>query len=1043
MEFFHHPGHDGQTLVELPARTLRRRRLEPQTRVFFKNGARWHAGRILEARDDAAEVGVGGRSVLVAYDDLHVISERYSTDPAPFLVAGLAEPRSLSLLRRHFVQEAVVQRAIGAGLEGLLSASVELHPHQMNVVRRVLTDPVQRYLLADEVGLGKTVEAAAIIRQHVIDDPAGHKVVVVVPEPLVGQWRDELSRRFHLGPPLLDDSILVLHAGDEDLEDALDGARLVVVDEAHRLVGRSKEGRTAMRSLERLRQACREAPCLLLLSATPAIADEDSFFELMQLIDPEIYTSSEREAFHQRISHRELLAQIIAGFEPEALGLLAEDGERLREMFPADERLGELLDELDPVARAATDSEQQELKDAVNAVRQHLSETYRLHRRILRNRRAHVRGLTPPRSGAQVIEFADSTAGQISRALENWRLQTLESVASDPTLESLYADWLRLLLEAPARLASSVRQRLSLLAQREDAAESQALLRLLQHLDAWDPIQVRLQALLPVVDARGHATAKFVIFCTDADVGEQCFSLLRARYGPVVARHSPDVEADSDRAPEWTRFLKSDDCRILVCDATAEEGLNLQGGRKVLVHLDMPFAPNRIEQRLGRVDRFGSGDPVVSVVLNCSDNEVEQAWIRCVVEGFGVTQRSIASLQYLVDAEMAALRASLAQEGLHAIASLTARLGGPRGAVAGELRRIDQQDKLEELQGGDASDFEDLEGIDDDWRRIRSAVEPWIVRGLRFQRSLDQDEPPGIDQGVRYRLAGEGWHGTQIPVGWFRSRFLGVIDTGVARANVARPATFRYAYRRATAVNRETHLMRGGDALFAGLLRMAGQDDRGRVDAVWRQRQRPSLRPGDIEIYFRCDMLVEADPDPAMALFAEDSESATRRRAIGRRLDMVFGPQYMTVWVDRGLQMVDPEFVGEWLDPPDERDLDLGPKDLQSLRHGLAVEVMQGWSDLVPQVAAAASTFVRHDAGIRDRSTAADSRLQMQGATHMARLESRLASLQGRERQLELGRLALEQALSKALREGVRRPRVKLDAIGVVFLGQGPLGAGA
>lgn len=1044
VEYFHHPGHDGRTLVELPARTLRQRRLEPQTRVFFQSGARWHAGRILEARDDAAEVGIGSRAVLVAYDDLHVISERLPTDPLPFLVACLAEPRSLSLLRHHFVQEAVRQRAVAAGLEGLLSASVELQPHQLNVVRRVLTDPVQRYLLADEVGLGKTIEAAAIIRQHVIDDPAGHRVVVVVPEALVGQWRDELSHRFHLGPPFLDDSILVLHPGDEDLEDALGRARLVVVDEAHRLVGRSHSGGAAMRALERLRQACRETPCLLLLSATPAIADEDSFFELMQLIDPEIYTPGEREAFRQRIAHRELLAQIIAGFEPEALGLLAEDGERLREMFPADERLSELLDELDPIARAATDPEQPELKNAVHAVREHLSETYRLHRRILRHRRARVQGLTPPRSGAQVVEFSDSAAGLVSRALENWRLETLDSATSDPALETLYADWLRLLLETPAKLASSVRERLDVLVRKQDAVpESRALLRLLQHLDAWDPIQARLQALLQVVDVPGNAKTKFVIFCTDADVADRCFSLLRARHGSAVARHESDLHVDDDRAPDWTRFKKADDCRLLLCDATAEEGLNLQGGRKVVVHLDVPFAPNRIEQRLGRVDRFGSGDPVVSVVLKCRDSEEEEAWTRCVVEGFGVMHRSIASLQYLVDAKMTALRSRLGQEGLHAIAALTEQLGGQRGEVSAELRRIDQQDKLEELQGAEAADFEELEEIDDDWRRIRSAVEPWVVRGLRFQRSLDHNEPPGIDQGVRYRLTGESGQGTLVPAGWFRSRFLGAIDTEVARANMAHPVTYRYAYRRATAVSRETHLMRSGDALFAGLLRMTEQDDRGRVDVVWRQRQLPPHHPESVEVYFRCEMLVEADLEPAMQLFPRDSEAATRRRALGRRLDMVFGPQYMTVWVDRGLQMVSPEFVNEWLDPPDDMDRDLSSRELQELRHGATAEVMQGWNDLVPQVAATASELVRDDAGLRQRSTVADSQLQSHGETHMARLESRLAALVGRARQLEMGRLAMERTLSEALREGVRKPRVRLDAIGVVFLGQRPSETGA
>jgi ATP-dependent helicase HepA len=77
-------------------------------------------------------------------------------------------------------------------LTALSSASVEFVPHQIAAVRRILTDPIQRYLLADEVGLGKTIEAALVVRQHLIDEPRT-KVVIAVPSQLLEQWRSELS----------------------------------------------------------------------------------------------------------------------------------------------------------------------------------------------------------------------------------------------------------------------------------------------------------------------------------------------------------------------------------------------------------------------------------------------------------------------------------------------------------------------------------------------------------------------------------------------------------------------------------------------------------------------------------------------------------------------------------------------------------------------------------------------------------------------------------------------------------------------------------
>ncbi len=89
-------------------------------------------------------------------------------------------------------------RGAAQGMTALVSAGIDLAPHQVAAVRRVLTDPVQRYLLADEVGLGKTIEAGLIVRQHLIDDPAT-RVLIAVPDHLCGQWRSELETKLRMG----------------------------------------------------------------------------------------------------------------------------------------------------------------------------------------------------------------------------------------------------------------------------------------------------------------------------------------------------------------------------------------------------------------------------------------------------------------------------------------------------------------------------------------------------------------------------------------------------------------------------------------------------------------------------------------------------------------------------------------------------------------------------------------------------------------------------------------------------------------------------
>src|SRR5437870_1764277 len=109
------------------------------------------------------------------------------------------------------------------------------------------------------------------------------------------------------------------------------------------------------------------------------------------------------------------------------------------------------------------------------------------------------------------------------------------------------------------------------------------------------------------------------------------------------------------------------------------------------------MAPNRIEQRIGRLDRYGSGDSVRSYVLSCSDDGYQQSWSKCLTEALGVFSRSIASLQYLIDAEMHQLRSLLLTEGHEAMSAMADRLGGDAGEVARELRRIDHQDALDAL----------------------------------------------------------------------------------------------------------------------------------------------------------------------------------------------------------------------------------------------------------------------------------------------------------------------------------------------------------
>ena len=259
-------------LSEFPLKDLVHAYLSPQTRVFVEQDGRFRVGRVtnyLIRNNGLVEYEVrfpNGRQADFSETRLFVRAWNAPEDPAEVLAAGGAESQYLHD-RRNAANGALLSlRSAAQGLTSIPSAGVDFVPHQVAAVRRVLTDPIQRYLLADEVGLGKTIEAGLIVRQHLIDDP-DTSVLIVVPSHLREQWRAELSGKLRLNQ-FGEAFECVSHA---DLERVTRVPDILVVDEAHHLVG-TAAGPLA-RSAGRLRELAVRTTVLLLLSATPALGD--------------------------------------------------------------------------------------------------------------------------------------------------------------------------------------------------------------------------------------------------------------------------------------------------------------------------------------------------------------------------------------------------------------------------------------------------------------------------------------------------------------------------------------------------------------------------------------------------------------------------------------------------------------------------------------------------------------------------------------------------------------------------------------------------
>ena len=191
--------------IQVPfADLLLNEEIPPQTRCYLQNRNGFAAGHLIEVRRSPSRclrtflIELPGRRVIeLREDELHVRSGLPVKTPLALLRSLCVETPYYFEWRSRWVRAYIDQCRLAGNLTGLLSASVDFFPHQVAVVRRVLQDPEMRYLLADEVGLGKTIEAGIILHQLRIDSPQS-RIACFVPSAIVDQWQGEITDRLKL-----------------------------------------------------------------------------------------------------------------------------------------------------------------------------------------------------------------------------------------------------------------------------------------------------------------------------------------------------------------------------------------------------------------------------------------------------------------------------------------------------------------------------------------------------------------------------------------------------------------------------------------------------------------------------------------------------------------------------------------------------------------------------------------------------------------------------------------------------------------------------
>ncbi|MEG3957030.1 protein DpdE [Microcoleus sp. herbarium2] len=1064
----------GQRLEKtLPLTSLYRVQLPPQTRCYIQPESQdtWIIGRIFDWDEDKGQyrIDLPDRKIaLVAEQEIYVRCNLPIDDPIETLAMKGQETPYFHDRRLAFVQCLIEQRAVSRGMTGLISANIDLYPHQVEVVRRVLEDPIQRYLLADEVGLGKTIEAGAILRQYLLDRPQG-RAVVLVPQYLREQWLQELEHKFYLSD--LDNRVQVLAVEDVDRVSPNADLGFLILDEAHHIAAMA----TSSDSIQRRRfQTCKhlahKSDRLLLLSATPVLNHEQDFLAMLHLLDPSTYQLDDLEGFRARVKNRQQIGRVLLSFKEKANPFVLKTNlNQLRNLFAEDKYLLNLLEELQNCL-LSPETLPADRDRIVRSIRTHISDTYRLHRRMLRNRRAAVEDVIFARNVTPKVEYdLDERSPEIHELIDEWRtvapnqqqyqqiflllfrasgtwlgilaqvLETrLSGISHSVLIQEFGAENIRILTETP-KFSGEEQILQSLLRIIQQPSEEGTRLELLKivilyHLSETFKLQSyrsNLHKLLEQVQQRirrpisGTPLPKIVIFTSFAQTGAEIFRCLSETFGQAsVASHQLE-QSRSDVEKSLNQFKNDQNCFILVCDSSAEEGRNFQFV-DWMIHFDLPWSPNRLEQRIGRIDRIGRPLNVQFTVFTGSDLEdsPHAAWYQLLKDGFGIFHQSIASLQFYVDEKLPGLLTTLFQNGASGLLEM---IGTIQQEIAEEQVKISEQNALDEIDAQDENAtqyFQSLDDYDARHQEIKRATEDWICQALQFKQIEDQN----LAKVWRYKPTTR----TLIPIHDLRTCFA---------AYSQRSGTYN---RRISTKYPGVNLYRIGEGFVEALASYIHWDDRGQAFALWRCDESWDAGEGMEWFGFRFNYIVEANLEIAQKVLTDFGIDNNKYKALKRRTDALFPPIIETIFMDaryEPMSLVEDEALVNILQRPYKgksshpcRDYNLAKNRLPILNEFIDAS---NWQEFCHQARRTSETLLGDRTSFielcEQQAQIAEQKLGKRLAQLRLRL-NRLAQSQQTSHSLLAQEVNTETALSQAILEGIRHPRIKLDSVGFIIV---------
>lgn len=555
----------------------------PLRRIVFKEGdsIKTSDGRLLVIKSVISEV-----NALVMYSTAEgmipetlLSSSNRITAPIERIISSNVDTCNDFMLRKSILD--LKFRSANTPVRGFVGGRVELIPHQLYIANEVSSRFERKIMLADEVGLGKTIEACLILH-HLVVSGRISQVLIVVPESMVHVWFVELLRKFNLLftiveniPDEEDDDTASIYNPFTESSLVLIGMNqltncskyvemassvnwdMLIVDEAHHLV----KGSEAFDIINKISAMSKD---LFLLTATPQHFGEESHFARLQLLDPRRYTDIESHC-READEHKKIAA--ITG--------------KVLDGIPLDKvEFGELADRLHSASSIELLKSHNKGKISDSERKQIVAEILDRHgigRALFRNTRAVIGGF-PERK--VFTEFLDATKSQKENAAN-----ILKDDISD--------------------LQNIVKRKFT-----------------------GDPRIKYLAELL-----RNSNDDKVLVICRSKHsvfaVDEALQKLINVKTGLF---HEDLTLLQRDRNAAW--FSEEDGARILICSEIGSEGRNFQFSRHLFL-FDLPMNPELVEQRIGRLDRIGQKN-TINIYIPVLMDTAEAFLCRWYNDGLGI-----------------------------------------------------------------------------------------------------------------------------------------------------------------------------------------------------------------------------------------------------------------------------------------------------------------------------------------------------------------------------------------------------------------------